>query len=143
MSVNVKVSMDKQTILAKFSEANNKALKIVQPQIVSDCNKYAPDDQHILKRSAETHSRVLEAFGNTELRLVWSTPYARYLYYGVLMVDPKTRSAYAREGVRKVLTGKPLKYSKGGKLWCQKAKEKHIKDWTTIYENALKRGMQK
>lgn len=143
MSVNIKVSMDKQGILAKYSEANNKALKLLQGQVVSDCNKYAPEDQHILKRSAETHSRVLESFGNTELRLVWSTPYARYLYYGYLMIDPETRSSYAREGVRKLRTLRTLRYSKGGKLWCQRAKERHMKDWTTIYGNALKRGMQK
>ena len=123
MPVNIKVELDKQAILARFSEANNKALKLLQPQIVSDCNKYAPEDQHILKRSAETHSHVLEYFGGTELRLVWSTPYARYLYYGVLMVDPETKSAYARAGVRKILTGKPLKYSQTyskGKAYCDK-----------------------
>ena len=42
----------------------------------------------------------------------FKSPYARYLYYGKLMVSPTTGSSWASFGEKKVLTDKDLKYSK-------------------------------
>lgn len=65
-------------------------------------------------------------------RIIQNTPYARYQYYGHLMVDPithkgcfydpKTGRKWSRPGVKKVLTGTPLKYNqtrspKAGPHW--------------------------
>ncbi len=38
----------------------------------------------------------------------------QFLYYGKLMVDPVTRSAWARKGEKKVLTNKDLKFHTPG-----------------------------
>ncbi len=56
-------------------------------------------------------------------QVVVDTPYARYLYYGMLMVDPITGKGafynpdtdryWSRPGVRKVLTNTPLKFNTG------------------------------
>lgn len=42
-------------------------------------------------------------------------PNAHYLYHGELMVDPETRSSWARAGVKKVYAGKELILGKNGK----------------------------
>ena len=42
----------------------------------------------------------------------FKSPYARYLYYGKLMVSPTTGSSWASYGEKKVLTDINLKYSK-------------------------------
>lgn len=52
-------------------------------------------------------------------------PYARYQYYGKLMVSSVTGSSYARHGEKKVLTDIDLVYSKeplAGKLWFERMK---------------------
>lgn len=55
-------------------------------------------------------------------------PYARYQYYGKLMVSSVTGSSYARHGEKKVLTDKDLVYSTSfkeplaGKLWFERMK---------------------
>jgi hypothetical protein len=42
----------------------------------------------------------------------YKQPYAHYMYHGILMVDPDTRSSYAKKGAKKVYTSKQLKYQK-------------------------------
>lgn len=36
--------------------------------------------------------------------------YSRYLYYGKVMVDPNTKSAWAKSGIKKEVTDKKLKF---------------------------------
>ncbi len=64
----------------------------------------------------------------TEDRIIYNTPYARYLWFGKLMVSSKTGSAWARDGERKRLASPPvdLKYDGAplrGRLWT-------IRMWT-------------
>lgn len=66
-------------------------------------------------------------------RIIYASPYARYQYYGKLMVSRLTGSSYAKRGESKVLTGKDLKYSKlrhdkADRLWFEhmKADKKQI-----------------
>lgn len=138
----VKVSIDTNAVKMRIMAASGKALKETKGQILSDCNEFVPNDHGVLKDSSESHSYVMSFFGETELRLVWSTPYARYLYYGLLMVDSVTGSPWARKGSTKVLTDKPLHYAKGCKLWCEKARETYNEDWRLIYQNAFKRHLR-
>lgn len=59
-----------------------------------------------------------------------NTPYAKYQYYGKLMVSSITGSAYARQGEKKVLTSKNLKYNtsknpNAGAFWFERMKADH------------------
>lgn len=138
----VKVSMDRNAVKMRIRAASEKALRETKGQILSDCNEFVPNDHGVLRDSSESHSYVVSLFDETELRLVWSTPYARYLYYGLLMVDSVTGSAWAKRGGMKVLTDKPLHYAKGCKLWCEKAREMYNEDWRLIYQNAFRKHMR-
>ena len=92
----VTVNINSAQIAMNIRAASEKALGITSQQALADCNEYVPDDQDALVNSSNIHSDILHG------KLVWATPYARYLYHGVLMVDPKTGSAWAREGQTKV-----------------------------------------
>ena len=92
----VTVNINSAQIAVDIRAASEKARGITSQQALADCNEYVPDDQDALVNSSNIHSDILHG------KLVWSTPYARYLYHGVLMVDPKTGSAWAREGQTKV-----------------------------------------
>lgn len=51
---------------------------------------------------------------DSECNIHYDQPYARYMYYGKLMVDSETGSSYARKGSKKVLTDKDLNYHEPG-----------------------------
>lgn len=90
--------------------------KDVQPIFTSECErrmrKYVPTD-------GGNHLRDLVYVGRDYIDYI--SPYARYQYYGKLMVDPKynigafydpkTNRFWSRRGVKKVLTDRDLHYT--------------------------------
>lgn len=140
----VTVKINSAQIAVDIRAASGKALGITSQQALADCNEYVPDDQDALVNSSNIHSDILH--GN----LVWATPYARYLYHGVLMVDPKTGSAWAREGQTKVKVSPEVqlkfdkrKNPKAGSHWCERAQADHGEEWRKIYETALRKELNK
>ena len=96
-----------------------------QAYVDSECIRlmkpYTPMQSGILYKSATLGTKI----GSGEIHQV--APYARYQYYGLLMVSKTTGSAYARAGESKILTSTPLKYSTArhplaGKLWFERMK---------------------
>ena len=64
-------------------------------------------------------------------RVVFPGPYARFLYGGLVMVDPVTRSPWARPGAKKVVTDRKLTFSQPGATdhWFDAAKAANIDYW--------------
>ena len=140
----VTVNINSAQIAVDIRAASGKALGITSQQALADCNEYVPDDQDALVNSSNIHSDILHG------KLVWATPYARYLYHGVLMVDPKTGSAWAREGQTKVKVSPEVqlkfdkrKNPKAGSHWCERAQADHGEEWRQIYETALRKELNK
>ncbi|MGN1112759.1 MAG: hypothetical protein ACI4RP_06090, partial [Acutalibacteraceae bacterium] len=70
----------------------------------------------------------------------YNAPHARYQFYGMLMVSSVTGSPFAKKGEKKLLTDKPLKYSrfrhrKAGSFWFQRMKADRLND---ILSGAIK-----
>lgn len=163
----VSVKINSAQIAVQIRAAANRAVAIVSEQIVTDCNEFIPADQWVLRDSSLIHTSLEGAMKHTSLtaeqqkilseatgsdfangNIIWSTPYARFLYHGVPMVDPKTGSTWAREGQTKVKANGSLKYSKfpnpkACSHWCEKAQAVYGNTWRQIYEAALKKEMEK
>lgn len=73
-------------------------------------DKYVPRD--------EGHLRKVVDLSNPNY-IIYNSPYAHYIYMGILYVDPITGSSWARKGTTKIPTGIPLKYHTPGtgKYW--------------------------
>lgn len=82
----------------KLAQACTKAEHIVATQVRKDTSPYVP----FLTGSLDQRTMV---DGNA---IIYPGPYARFLYYGKVMVDPETGSTYAPKGGTKVLTDKTL-----------------------------------
>ncbi len=140
----VTVNINTAQIAMKIRAAAGKAVGTVAEIILDDCNEYCPKDQDGLIASSYTNSDILK--GN----LVWSTPYARYLYHGLLMIDPVTKSAYAREEQKKELASPEvdLDYDKtknpnAGAHWCERAYADKHGEWQEIYEKTFREELNK
>lgn len=110
--------------------ANDKAAMFakVQQFIDSECirlmGKYTPARNLILAKAATLGTKIGSG------HIVYAVPYARYQYYGKVMVSSVTVSAYAKHGESKVLTSKNLSYSKARHplaqaMWFETMKAKH------------------
>lgn len=86
---------------SRMSAASKKAGHIVAIQVKKDTSPFVP----ALTGSLDQRTKV------TGTKIIYPGPYARYLYYGKLMVDPETGSAYAWKGTTKTLTDKNLVFN--------------------------------
>lgn len=88
--------------------------KAIAQEALDQCNPLVPIDTGILKQSGHIEN-------DGEL-IVWNQPYAKFQYYGMLMVDEVTGSPWSKKDGKKKLTDIPLKYqSQGESHWFDKA----------------------
>lgn len=95
-SLNIKLP---DNVLSKRVEKANAWLA---EEIIKDTDQFVPARTGVLAMNVQRHGHTI----------VYASPYARFQYYGKVMIDPATGSTFAPKGVRKVLTERDLKYSK-------------------------------
>ena len=126
-------TFDEATAMA-LASAEDKAEHAVAIQVQKDTSPYVP----ALTGSLDQRTSVE---GGT---VIYPGPYARYLYYGKLMVDPETGSSYAQKGATKVLTDKDLVFNKAmhsqaQSHWFEASKAENLAKWIRIADKAVKR----
>ena len=120
----------------KVSSASDKAAHIVAMQVRKDTSPYVP----ALPGSLDKRTRVDGG------EIIYPGPYARYLYFGKLMVDPATGSSYAQKGSTKVLTDKNLVFNKAmhGQAqshWFEASKAENLEKWVRVADKAVKHDL--
>lgn len=129
---NVKASFDIKRAAATIKAASDEALTVVGNQALMDVSQYVPKDQHILENSGLTNSDQKAKDG--KFRLIWSTPYAQYLWHGDVMHGKPDSRTYGPE---------KLKFTDAlaREEWAKYAQKVHGEEWERIYQVALSRRM--
>ena len=122
----------------KLAEGCTKAEHTVALQVRKDTSPYVPASGAPAGLGART--RVDGS------HIIYPGPYARYLYYGKLMVDPDTGSSYAPKGGTKVLTDKNLVFSKevhgqAQSHWFEASKAENLEKWVRVSDKAVKHDL--
>lgn len=123
-----------EAIKDKLAESCTRAESIVGQQVIKDTEPFVP----ALTGSLTIRTRL---DGN---RIIYPGPYARFLYYGKVMVDPQTGSTFAPKGGTKVLTNRDLVFSKAmhpqaQSHWFEASKAQNLDKWIRIAEKAVKK----
>jgi len=123
----LKVALQTQGLKAlqnKLKSSGTRVEHAVAQQVARDTNPYVPMKNGVLANSTQVR-------GN---QILYTVPYAHYLYEGVLWVYPDTGSAWAPKGKRKVPTGRPLHIStavnpKATSHWVEASKAQNLEKW--------------
>lgn len=108
-----------------FGKEQTDRFTTVQKFIDSECIRlmvpYTPMKNGILMKTAVLETKIGSGL------IYYNSPYARYQYYGKLMVSSVTGSSYAKHGESKVLTEKDLHYNtfrhaNAQKMWFEAMK---------------------
>lgn len=99
---------------------NGRTQKFIDQEVIRLMDPYTPHLNGVLIKSATLGTKI----GSGEIHQ--NAPYARYQYYGKLMVSPITGSAWSH-GESKVLTDKDLVHNKSknalaGPFWFERMK---------------------
>lgn len=121
--------------LDRFSKQFSDAQQWLGDRVLEDCTPLVPIGETGITRS----------LGHTEnggARVVWSAIQSRFLYMGLVMIDPDTGSPWARKGVKKVVTNKPLDFSQPGvsARWFDEAKARNKEYWVNGATRIAKGG---
>jgi hypothetical protein len=109
-----------------LAEPASRAEHILALQIKKDTTPFVP----ALTGSLSTRTRVEEG------TVIYPGPYARYLYYGKLMVDPETGSSYATKG--KDLVFNQAMHVMAQSHWFEASKAQNLKRWIDVADKAVK-----
>lgn len=122
-----------QEAIAKACSRAEHALAV---QVAKDTSPYVP----FLTGSLDQRTQVVGG------SVIYPGPYARFLYYGKVMVDPETGSTYAPKGGTKVLTDKNLVFNTSGHSqaqshWFEASKAENLDKWIRVADKAVKNGL--
>lgn len=126
MQFNGRFTMESpNTLIAeRHLRPGDKVQKYIDSECIRRMKPYTPFLSGVLEKSVTIGTRI--GYGNIKQ----SVPYAKYQYYGKLMVSRLTGSSYASKGESKVLTNKDLvhntsRHSKAGSYWFERMKNDH------------------
>ncbi len=115
--MNFKIHSIQRSLASRGLEERGAAQRFLDSEVLRTTDPYVPLDTGKLKQAGILGTTI----GSGEI--VYNSPYARYQYYGKLMVGkaPKT------------LTGIDLKYhsgdSKRGAMWFERSKADNLNAW--------------
>ena len=126
MGLDVKLTLNIDTEKLKGNAA--KAQYWLDSQVMTDMMPLMPMDTGSFINATLAQSQALAGSG---MVIAGIGPQGRFLYEGLVMIDPETGSPFARPGAKKVVTDRPLTYSRPGAVahWFEEAKQMHLTDW--------------
>ena len=124
LDITLNVEVDTE----KLGKKKQLAQYWLDSQIMTDMVPLMPMDTGSFIASTVAQSQALAGSGEV---IAGIGPHGRFLYEGLVMVDPETGSPFARAGVKKVVTDRPLEFSRASAVahWFEEAKSQHLTDW--------------
>lgn len=124
-------------LVKELGAAATKAEHTLAIQVQKDTEPFVP----ALTKSLANRTQIVEN------KVIYPGPYARFLYYGKLMIDPATGSAWAPKGATKVVTGTNLKFNHSvhnlaQAHWCEASKAQNLDKWIGIAKKAVADGLK-
>lgn len=130
----INIKSNNQLLRERGLEPFGRVQKFVDSECIRLMAPYTPFRAGMLERSATLGTKI----GSGEINQI--APYARFQYYGKVMVSAITGSPWASKGEKKILTDKDLQYNSSrhplaGKMWFERMKADHKEE---ILEGARK-----
>lgn len=134
MTITVHSNMTEALAVA-LADRTDRASHAVAEQAKEDTKPYVP----MLTGSLDNRTRVE---GNM---IIYPGRYARFLYYGKVMIDPNTGSTYAPENGHKVVTDRDLVFThdfhpQAQAFWFEASKAQNLDKWLRTAQREVTNG---
>lgn len=134
MSAQYKLDFDVNKCKKKYGAMNDKARMLLKNEIVKDTDKFVPFRTGYLKNSA------IRSISSKDDAIIYKGPYARFLYYGKVMIGVITHRPWAKKGEIKKATNRNLTFSHpfACARWFEKSKSINLRKWLDIAKKVYK-----
>lgn len=135
MGIKISVHTDGfDAVKEAIAKACTRAEHVLAEQIEKDTQPFVP----MLAGSLTQRTRVDGS------AVIYPGPYARFLYYVKVMVDPNTGSTYAPKGGTKVVTDRNLVFNQtmhpqAQAHWGEASKAQNLDKWVRVADKAVKK----
>lgn len=135
MGIKISVHTDGfDAVKEAIAKACTRAEHVLAEQVEKDTQPFVP----MLTGSLTQRTRVDGS------AVIYPGPYARFLYYGKVMVDPSTGSTYAPKGGTKVVTDRNLVFNKtmhpqAQAHWFEASKAQNLDKWVRVADKEVKK----
>lgn len=144
-----KFASDMGRVGKRMAQRAPKAEHILAIQMAKDTEPYVPAmTKSMANRIHPEHERLTDSTEIHKDTIIYPGPYARFLYYGKLMIDPDTGSPWAPKGATKVITGTDLNisksvHSKAQSHWFEASKAQNLPKWRNVAGRAMQREFRR
>lgn len=124
-----------------IAKACTRAEHVLAEQMEKDIQPFVPMLTGSLTKRTRSLTKRTRVVGND---IIYPGPYARFLYYGKVMVDPNTGSTYAPNEGTKVVTDRNLVFNhtahpQAQAHWCEASKAQNLGKWARVAEKAVRK----
>lgn len=117
--------------LSRFEKQLAQAQYYLDSRVMADMEPYMPKRDGVFINATRGMSGAMAGTGQV---VAGAPPFGRFLYYGKVMVDEKTRSPWARKDAKKIVTDKNLVFDTSKNpdataRWFEAAKKAHGDSW--------------
>mgnify|MGYP001092233413 CR=1 FL=1 len=122
----------------KYANYNKKAKKILKNEVVKDTDKFVPYKNGIVSKSA------INSINSDNDYIIYKGPYARFLYFGHVMVGIRTNRPWAKKGETKIIANpkRALTFSGSHPMacarWFEKSRSINMKKWIDLARKVFK-----
>lgn len=132
------------TVYADLSKVGDRLEQIVAKAEHELAQTIRKDTSPFVPAKTETLDKTTIVEGN---KVIYTQPYANYLYRGKLGVDPDTGSAYAPKGASKILTDRNLVFNtsvhpQAQSHWFEASKAQNLDKWVKAAQKAIDKGIK-
>lgn len=125
-------------IKSRLKSQTKQARRLLKNEIAKDTERFVPMQGGYLKNS------IIHSLQSDDDYIIYNTPYARFLYYGFVMIGKITHRPWAKRGETKIKTDRKLNYGKVHPLacshWFERSKALYKKNWLKITKKVYKNG---
>lgn len=121
--------------LEALASCSTRAEHIVAQQVKTDTERFVPMRNGELRDGTQVKGNLI----------IYPGPYARYLYYGKLWLDPLTGSSWVKHGEHKAPTERGLTYHHPGTCshWFEVSKNRNIDKWLRTAQEEVERELKR
>lgn len=105
MKMTLEINPTEKLISDRGLEPGGRVQKFIDKECIELMTKYTPWLNGVLEKAPESGTVIGSGI------IKQTTPYARFQYYGKVMIDPETESTFAPLYGKKVLTDRDLEYN--------------------------------